>query len=120
MTRSWPFSKVPHLLKRMPSLSEQVNAVCLHEPLKFRGAPAGRKYRRIDRCLYQDGEGQRHITAGAKKVVISAPSADAPMLLWAQPRNVQSDMNTFQSSCTTNCLAPLAKVIDATSASSKA
>ncbi|MCL5127953.1 MULTISPECIES: type I glyceraldehyde-3-phosphate dehydrogenase [unclassified Algibacter] len=57
---------------------------------------------------------QKHITAGAKKVAISAPSADAPMFVMGVNHKQITAANTIVSnaSCTTNCLAPLAKVIN--------
>ncbi|GAA4885357.1 type I glyceraldehyde-3-phosphate dehydrogenase [Flaviramulus aquimarinus] len=57
---------------------------------------------------------QKHITAGAKKVAISAPSADAPMFVMGVNHNEITAADTIVSnaSCTTNCLAPLAKVIN--------
>ena len=63
-------------------------------------------FKTVDAC-------QAHLNAGARKVIITAPSKDAPMfVMGVNNETYSSDMNVISNaSCTTNCLAPLAKVI---------
>jgi glyceraldehyde 3-phosphate dehydrogenase len=68
------------------------------------------------RFIDQDGAGQ-HLTAGARKVIISAPAkGDIPTVVLGVNDETLTDEMTIISnaSCTTNCLAPMAKVLDDT------
>lgn len=65
------------------------------------------KFKKIDNASL-------HMKGGAKKVIISAPSDDAPMFVYGvNHENYTKDLTVVSNaSCTTNCLAPLAKVIN--------
>lgn len=83
--------------------------------------PANLKWNEVDVDLVVESTGfflteetcQKHIDAGAKKVVQSAPSKDAtPMFVYGVNHNDYAGQAIVSAaSCTTNCLAPIAKVI---------
>lgn len=85
--------------------------------------PADLKWNEINAEYIVDATGlfltkekvQGHLDAGAKKVIMSAPSKDdTPMfVMGVNNKSYRSDMNVVSNaSCTTNCLAPIAKVLN--------
>lgn len=61
-----------------------------------------------------DEKARMHITAGAKKVIMSAPSKDAtPMFVYGVNHDTYAGQDIISNaSCTTNCLAPISKVLN--------
>jgi len=92
----------------------EINVFTEKDPTKIPWGSIGAEYvvestgvfTTVDKC-------QPHLQAGAKKVVITAPSADAPMFVMGVNEDKYTGKETVLSnaSCTTNCLAPLAKVV---------
>ena len=62
----------------------------------------------------EDAKARKHIEAGAKKVIMSAPSKDStPMFVYGVNDKVYAGQDIISNaSCTTNCLAPISKVLN--------
>ena len=84
------------------------------EPSEIPWKEAGAEYIVESSGVFASMEGaSKHFAGGAKKVVVSAPTKDTPMfVMGVNHKDYTTDMNVVSNaSCTTNCLAPLAKVV---------
>merc|ERR1719384_2465597 len=85
------------------------------DPTKIQWGSAGADYVIESTGAFTSTEkASAHMTGGAKKVVISAPSGDAPMfVMGVNEEKYESNMDVVSNaSCTTNCLAPFTKIVN--------
>ncbi|XP_059617957.1 glyceraldehyde-3-phosphate dehydrogenase 2 [Phlebotomus argentipes] len=93
---------------------QQITVFQERDPATINWASAGAEYVVESTGVFTTIEkASAHLQGGAKKVIISAPSADAPMFVVGVNLDAYTpDLKVVSNaSCTTNCLAPLAKVV---------
>jgi len=93
---------------------QKITVFSERDPKDIKWASAGAEYVVESTGVFTTIEkASTHLAGGAKKVIISAPSADAPMFVCGVNLDAYDPKMQIVSnaSCTTNCLAPLAKVI---------
>lgn len=95
---------------------KRINAYAIKDPkqLPWKDLAIDVVVESTGRFIDQEGAGQ-HLIAGAKKVIISAPAkGDIPTVVLGVNDNILtgSEQIISNASCTTNCLAPMAKVLD--------
>lgn len=94
---------------------KKVRVTAEKDPANLKWNEVGADYIVESTGLFTETEKAKgHLAAGAKKVIISAPSKDAPMfVMGVNEKSYTKDMNVVSNaSCTTNCLAPVAKVLN--------
>lgn len=93
---------------------QKIRVTAEKDPTQIPWGEVGADYVIESTGVFTTREGaEKHLAAGAKKVIISAPATDIPtFVMGVNNKDYRSDMDIVSNaSCTTNCLAPLAKVV---------
>lgn len=94
---------------------KKVRVTAEKEPANLKWGEVGADYIVESTGLFTETEKAKgHLAAGAKKVIVSAPSKDAPMfVMGVNHTTYKKEMDVISNaSCTTNCLAPVTKVLN--------
>jgi glyceraldehyde 3-phosphate dehydrogenase len=94
---------------------KKIRMTSVMDPTTLKWNEIGADYVIESTGLFTDlDKAKTHLAAGAKKVIISAPSKDAPMfVMGVNNKTYKKEMDVISNaSCTTNCLAPVAKVLN--------
>ncbi len=95
--------------------SVPIRCFAVHDPAEIPWQQAGVEYVVEASGKFVTREGaEKHLLAGARKVIVSAPAKDVPMfVVGVNHSQYHPSMHIVSNaSCTTNCLAPLAKILD--------
>jgi glyceraldehyde 3-phosphate dehydrogenase len=94
---------------------KEISVFAIMDPKEIPWKDCGAEYIVESTGVFKDiAKASAHFEGGAKKVVVSAPSPDAPMfVMGVNEEKYSTDMDVVSNaSCTTNCLAPIAKVLN--------
>ena len=110
---TWP-GTVAHAENKLIINGQVIDVHVERDPSKINWAASGADFIVESTGVFLDiAKASAHLQGGAKKVFVSAPSPDAPMFVMGVNNTTYAGQDIVSNaSCTTNCLAPLAKCIN--------